>query len=114
MAVPTPVVINIFIGDAVRDPFICQYCRSRRGAVLGNVPAVEGTEEIAEAGEADQELVLDERLEIVGAGCIQNLRRSGNTPDLDCPLEIGWRLRREKWGRGYATEAARAMANFAS
>jgi RimJ/RimL family protein N-acetyltransferase len=51
--------------------------------------------------------------EIVGAGCIQNLRRGGNEPDTDCPLEIGWRVRRDKWAQGIATEAARAMADFA-
>lgn len=51
--------------------------------------------------------------QIIGAGCIQNLRRGGDEPDPDCPLEIGWRLRREKWGHGYATEAAWAMADFA-
>jgi len=51
--------------------------------------------------------------EIVGAGCIQNLRRGGEEPDGDCPLEIGWRVRRDKWAQGIATEAARAMADFA-
>lgn len=51
--------------------------------------------------------------EIVGAGCIQNLRRDGDQPDGDCPLEIGWRVRRDRWGQGIATEAARAMADFA-
>jgi RimJ/RimL family protein N-acetyltransferase len=51
--------------------------------------------------------------EIVGAGCIQNLRRAGAEPDLGCPLEIGWRIRPDKWARGLATEAARAMAEFA-
>jgi RimJ/RimL family protein N-acetyltransferase len=51
--------------------------------------------------------------QIVGAGCIQNLRRSGAEPDAACPLEIGWRIRRDKWGQGIATEAARAMADFA-
>jgi RimJ/RimL family protein N-acetyltransferase len=51
--------------------------------------------------------------EIVGAGCIQNLRRGGPDPDPDCPLEIGWRIRRDKWAQGLATEAARAMADFA-
>lgn len=51
--------------------------------------------------------------EIIGAGCIQNLRRDGTEPDPNCPLEIGWRLRRDKWGHGFAIEAALAMANFA-
>jgi RimJ/RimL family protein N-acetyltransferase len=27
-------------------------------------------------------------------------------------VEIGWRLAREQWGRGYATEAARAVLSF--
>jgi len=34
-------------------------------------------------------------------------------PDRDCPLEIGWRLRREHWGQGYASEAARAIGDYA-
>jgi len=46
--------------------------------------------------------------ELIGAGCIQPLaHQPGNG------LEIGWRLRRDKWGQGYASEAARAMAAFA-
>jgi RimJ/RimL family protein N-acetyltransferase len=52
--------------------------------------------------------------EIVGAGAIQNLRREqAPEPDPACPLEIGWRLRRDRWHRGIATEAAQAMAGFA-
>lgn len=51
--------------------------------------------------------------EIVGAGCIQHLRRGGDEPDPECPLEIGWRLRRDRWGRGLAIEAAVEMAAFA-
>jgi RimJ/RimL family protein N-acetyltransferase len=52
--------------------------------------------------------------EIVGAGCIQNLRRDRSAdPDPDCPLEIGWRLRRDRWHQGLASEAAIAMAEFA-
>lgn len=46
--------------------------------------------------------------EIIGAGCIQHLGR-----DRENPLEIGWRLRRDKWGLGFASEAAQAMAMFA-
>ncbi len=51
--------------------------------------------------------------EIVGAGCIQNLRKHGADPDPACPLEIGWRLRRDRWHQGLASEAAFAMADFA-
>jgi RimJ/RimL family protein N-acetyltransferase len=51
--------------------------------------------------------------EIVGAGCIQNLRRQGKDPDPSCPLEIGWRVRRDKWRQGIAMEAALAMGDFA-
>jgi RimJ/RimL family protein N-acetyltransferase len=50
----------------------------------------------------------------IGAGCIQNLRRSDSpSPDPACPLEIGWRLRRDRWRQGLASEAAIAMADFA-
>ena len=52
--------------------------------------------------------------EIVGAGAVQNLRREATAePDPACPLEIGWRLRRDCWHQGLASEAARAMAGFA-
>lgn len=46
--------------------------------------------------------------EIVGAGCIQHLRG-----DKANPHEIGWRLRRDRWSKGYGSEAARRMAAFA-
>ncbi len=51
--------------------------------------------------------------QIVGAGCIQHLRRGGESPDPACPLEVGWRLRRDRWGQGLATEAAIVMTDFA-
>jgi RimJ/RimL family protein N-acetyltransferase len=52
--------------------------------------------------------------ELVGAGAVQNLRReAAPLPDPACPLELGWRLRRDRWGRGLATEAALAMGDFA-
>jgi RimJ/RimL family protein N-acetyltransferase len=46
--------------------------------------------------------------EIVGAGCIQYLGK-----DTANPLEIGWRVRRDRWRKGLAFEAAVAMATFA-
>ncbi|MET3108110.1 RimJ/RimL family protein N-acetyltransferase [Oxalobacteraceae bacterium GrIS 2.11] len=46
--------------------------------------------------------------EIIGAGCIQYLGR-----DPANPHEIGWRLRKDKWHQGFASEAARCMAAFA-
>jgi RimJ/RimL family protein N-acetyltransferase len=46
--------------------------------------------------------------EIVGAGCIQHLGR-----DPENPHEIGWRLRQDQWGKGFASEAAHRMASFA-
>jgi RimJ/RimL family protein N-acetyltransferase len=46
--------------------------------------------------------------EIIGAGCIQHLAR-----DKANPLEIGWRLRQDRWHRGLASEAATTMASFA-
>ena len=52
--------------------------------------------------------------EIIGAGALQNLRHEATTsPDPSCPLEIGWRLRRDSWRKGLATEAERAIADFA-
>jgi RimJ/RimL family protein N-acetyltransferase len=46
--------------------------------------------------------------DVVGAGCIQHLGRNPANP-----LEIGWRLRRDKWRHGLAHEAAARMASFA-
>jgi len=67
-----------------------------------------------EVGYAWWALIERETDEVIGAGAIQNLRREATPlPDLACPLEIGWRLRRDRWGRGFAVEAARAMGDFA-
>ena len=45
---------------------------------------------------------------IIGACCLQHIE---NDPAKE--LEIGWRLLPAHWGHGYATEAARAMVDFA-
>ena len=46
--------------------------------------------------------------EIIGAGCIQHLGQ-----DTANPLEIGWRLRSDKWQQGFASEVAQKIAAFA-
>ncbi len=46
--------------------------------------------------------------ELIGAGCVQHIENEPANP-----VEVGWRLKRAYWGRGYATEAARAMIEFA-
>ncbi|MFY7854993.1 MAG: GNAT family N-acetyltransferase [Rubrivivax sp.] len=56
--------------------------------------------------------------QLIGAGCVQYLRREPDLPsNLDDlrgnPLEIGWRLHPHHWGRGFATEAAARMIDFA-
>ena len=52
--------------------------------------------------------------ELAGAGALQNLRREKTLlPDRACPLEIGWRLRRDQWGRGLASEIAVAIRDYA-
>jgi RimJ/RimL family protein N-acetyltransferase len=55
---------------------------------------------------------------LVGAGCIQYARREAEFPldpnSLRCnPLELGWRLHRDFWRRGLASEAAARMASYA-
>lgn len=46
--------------------------------------------------------------EIIGAGCIQRIENKSINP-----FEVGWRLRPDKWGKGFATEAGRGMIAFA-
>lgn len=53
-------------------------------------------------------IILAESGRIIGAGCIQHIEN-----DPAKAVEIGWRLLPDTWGKGYATEAARAMAAFA-
>lgn len=45
---------------------------------------------------------------MVGTGCVQHIEYNPNNP-----LELGWRLHPDQWGKGYASEAAREMTRFA-
>ena len=98
------------------DPQVMRYLSSGRPETLEETRA--GIERVAkrwgELGYSWWALIERETEELVGAGAVQNLRRDpALVPDLACPLEIGWRLRRDRWGQGLAVEAARAMGDFA-
>jgi RimJ/RimL family protein N-acetyltransferase len=97
------------------DPEVMRYVSGRPEAFEETVAMVERVKRRwIEFGYSWWSFIERESGEIVGAGAIQNLRRDASPePDPACPLEIGWRLRREYWHRGMATEAARAMAGFA-
>jgi RimJ/RimL family protein N-acetyltransferase len=49
-------------------------------------------------------LIEHETGELVGAAGLQHLGHARANP-----LEVGWRLRTDRWGRGLATEAARTV-----
>jgi RimJ/RimL family protein N-acetyltransferase len=98
------------------DPEVMRYLSSGRPETLEETRAI--IERVAkrwkEIGYSWWALIERETEELIGAGAVQNLRReSTSVPELACPLEIGWRLRRDRWGQGLATEAARAMGDFA-
>lgn len=47
---------------------------------------------------------------VVGAILLKTLPDNHGSPTQD--YEVGWHLRRISWGKGYATEAGRAMLNY--
>lgn len=47
--------------------------------------------------------------ELVGAVLLKPLPTSGTNGALGMDIEIGWHLARRHWGRGFATEAGRAL-----
>jgi len=91
------------------DPVVQRYLSGRpetqeeTDAVIERVQA-----RWAEHGFSWWSFIERESGEIIGAGCIQHLGRIVGEP-----LEIGWRLRQDRWGRGLASEAAQAMGDFA-
>jgi RimJ/RimL family protein N-acetyltransferase len=97
------------------DPEVMRYLSAGRPETLEETRAVieRVVKRWGEVGYSWWAIIERETDELVGAGAIQNLRQEATlVPDLACPLEIGWRLRRDRWGRGLAVEAARAMGDF--
>ena len=98
------------------DPEVMRYLSAGRPETLDETRAVieRVMKRWGEVGYSWWALIERETGELVGAGAVQNLRREATlVPDLACPLEIGWRLRRDRWGQGLAAEAGRAMGDFA-
>jgi RimJ/RimL family protein N-acetyltransferase len=97
------------------DPEVMRYITGRPQSREETLAAIASVQERWNAvGYSWWSLVELASGDVVGAGCIQNLRRTeAPEPDLGCPLEIGWRLRRDRWRQGLASEAAKAMAGFA-
>ena len=96
------------------DPEVMRYLTGRPETLDETIAVVERVKtRWAEYGFSWWTFIEQVSGEIVGAGCIQHLRKSGSAPDPACPLEVGWRLRRDRWRQGLATEAAAAMTDFA-
>ena len=97
------------------DPEVMRYISGRPETMAETVAVVERVKQRwIEFGYSWWSFMASDSGELVGAGCLQNLRRDATLhPDPDCPLEIGWRLRRDRWGQGLATEGAQAIARFA-
>lgn len=91
------------------DPEVMRYIsgkpdtREDTAAVIARVKA-----RWAEWGYSWWAFVEKDSRQIIGSGCIQHLAR-----DKANQLEIGWRLRPDRWHRGFASEAAQAMVAFA-
>ncbi|MFT7723954.1 MAG: GNAT family N-acetyltransferase [Roseateles sp.] len=91
------------------DPAVMRYItgqpetREETQAMIGRVQA-----RWAEFGHSWWAFVRRDGGDVIGMGCIQHLGR-----DPAGPLETGWRLRPDAWGRGHASEAARHMVGWA-
>lgn len=97
------------------DPEVMRYISGRAETLAETAAMVERVQRRwAEIGYSWWSFIERDSGEIVGAGALQNLRRTATAePDPSCPLEIGWRLRRDRWHQGLASEAAQAIADFA-
>ena len=89
-------------------------------AVMEFFPSVLGQDESKEAASKYQKKLEEngwgfwvmEKLSDGAFMGLVGLNRVDDLPIDDC-VEVGWRLAKEYWGSGYATEAARACLEFA-
>jgi len=92
-----------------RIPEVMRYLTGKPDTPEQTTAMIERTKaQWAQHGYSWWALIEQEGGDMIGLGCIQNIERNPVNP-----LEIGWRLRPDKWGKGYASEAAREMTRFA-
>jgi len=106
-----PICLEHYAGLRVlnADPLVQRYIAGRPETPEETAAMIERVQgRWREFGYSWWSFIEQETGELVGAGCIQHL---GHIPSNE--HEIGWRLRPDRWGRGYAGEAARRMASFA-
>lgn len=92
-----------------KDPLVMRYITGRPDTPQDTLQMIERVQaRWAEFGYSWWGFIRIDEGDLIGAGCIQHLNR-----DPLGPLETGWRLRQDCWGRGYASEAARHMVGWA-
>ncbi|MCE4555262.1 GNAT family N-acetyltransferase [Roseateles cellulosilyticus] len=92
-----------------RDPEVMRYITGRPDTLADTQRMIDKVKSRwAEFGYSWWGFIRREDGAFIGSGCIQHLNR-----DPAGPLETGWRLRRDAWGQGYASEAARHMVGWA-
>lgn len=89
-----------YIGDGTPEPFDLERARAR---------VERGIRQWSERGYGNLSVIVKETGEY--AGWVM-LAEPVFLPEVMPVVEIGWRLRREHWGRGYATEAARPLLDY--
>ncbi len=91
------------------DPLVMRYITGRPDTPADTRDMIERVKaRWAEFGYSWWAFMRREDGALIGCGCIQHLNR-----DPSGPLETGWRLSRDTWGQGYASEAARHMVGWA-
>ncbi|NCT84984.1 MAG: GNAT family N-acetyltransferase [Comamonadaceae bacterium] len=95
--------------DLNRDPVVMRYITGRPDTPEATQAMIDRVQQRwAELGHSWWAFIRRDDGKLIGCGGIQHLAR-----DLAGPLEVGWRLRQDAWGQGYASEGARHMVGWA-
>jgi RimJ/RimL family protein N-acetyltransferase len=90
------------------DPVVMRYITGQPETRDGTIAMIQRVQaRWAEFGHSWWSFIRHDNGDLIGCGCVQHLARNPENP-----LELGWRLRQDSWGQGYASEAARHMARF--